>query len=146
MSRASLSFFSFFLTLPPSPDDADLAELDLLLGVSSATSGEVDLSTALASADFPRFEADDPDVGVSSLLTTGPGNEGGKPLISGTIGGTMTMLEDSLGCGGELDSAFATVAGDGASINDKIGSVGLLPPEIANERLEASDMLYFKYG
>ena len=42
-----------------------------------------------------------------------------------------------------MDSAFATVAGDGASINDKIGSVGLLPPEIANERLEASDMLYF---
>ena len=42
-----------------------------------------------------------------------------------------------------MDSAFATVAGDGVSINDKIGSVGLLPPEIANERLEASDMLYF---
>ena len=39
-----------------------------------------------------------------------------------------------------MDSALATVAGDGASIKDRIGSVGLLPPEIASERLEASEL------
>ena len=48
-----------------------------------------------------------------------------------------------------MDSGIATVA-CGASIRDGIGSVGLLPPEIANERLEASDMLVicfnFTYG